>query len=64
MLFGAFLEGFFFVFDDDFVIGDFDDFVSGDGEFGVNDGFDRGAFDDDLLDGEVVGSDGKILDFA
>ena len=58
--FGFFLEDFFFVFDDDFVVGDFDDFSAVDGEFGVDKTFDGGALDDELLNGEIVWSDGII----
>lgn len=47
---GAGFEDFFFVFDDYFIIGDFDDFFARDEKFGVHNTFDDGAFDDDLLD--------------
>ena len=33
--FGTGFQSFFFVFDDDFVVGDFDDFAAGDGKLGV-----------------------------
>ena len=52
--FGFFLEDFFFVFDDDFIVGDFDDFPAVDGEFGVDKTFDSRAFDDKLLNDEIV----------
>jgi len=52
--FGAFFEDFFFVFDDNFIVGDFDNFFAGDGEFWVEEGFDGGALNDDLLNYEVV----------
>ena len=61
---GTLFDDFFFVSDDDFVIGDFDDFGARDGELGVKETFDGGAFDDNLLDGEVVVGDGKVDDFA
>ena len=58
--FGAGADGFFFVFYDDFVVGDFDDFAAGDGEFWIEERFDERAFYDDLLDGEIVACDGEI----
>lgn len=59
-LFGTFFQGFLFVFDDDFVVGNFNDFFARDSEFGVDESFDERAFDDDLLDLEIVGIDGEI----
>lgn len=50
---GSLFEDFFFVFDDDFVISNFDDFFSRDNKFGIDERFDGGAFDDDLLDNEI-----------
>lgn len=51
---GGFLfEGFFFVFDDNFIIGDFGDFLARDGEFGIYETFNGGALDDDLLGNEI-----------
>lgn len=63
--FGSFLfDDFFFVFDDDFVISDFDNFVARDSKLWVDEGFDGGALDDDLLDDEIFGSDGEIDESA
>ena len=39
LFFGAGFDGFFFVFDDNFIIGDFDDFATRDGEFGIQEAF-------------------------
>lgn len=61
---GFFADGLFVVSHDDFVVGDFDDFCSGDEEFGVEEGFDEGAFDDELGDGKVVGGEGVVNDAA
>lgn len=61
---GFFNEGLFFVFDDDFVVVDFDNFVAVDGKFGVHKRFESGAFDDDLVDGEGVAIDDVADDFA
>lgn len=58
--FGAAFEDFLFVFDDNFVVGDFDDFFAGDGEFGVREALNEWAFDDDLLDLKIVSIDGEI----
>ena len=57
-------EDFLFVFDDDFVVGDFDDLLTGDEKFGVDETFDNGALNDDLLDEIIVGIDGKIGDLT
>lgn len=62
--FGASFEDFLFVFDDDFVVGDFDDFLTRNDELGVDDALDDGTFDDDLSDEEVVGINGKVNDLA
>ena len=62
--FGAGFDDFFFVFDDDFVVGNFDNLSFGDGELGVDEALDNGALDDDLLDVKIVRIDGKIDDFA
>ena len=59
---GTGFEDFFLVFDNDFVIGDFDYFFAGDDEFGVEKAFDERAPHDDLLQKEIVGVDGKIGD--
>lgn len=61
---GTFLESFFFVFYDDFVIGDFDDFFAGDEKFGVHDAFHNWAPYDDLLDEEIIRIDGEINNLA
>lgn len=52
--FGAFLENFFLVFDDDFIVGDFDNFFTGDGELRVEERFECWALDDDLLDDKAI----------
>ena len=61
---GTFFESFFFVFYNDFVVGDFDDFFARDEEFGVYDTFHDGTFDDDLLDEKIIGIDGEINNLA
>lgn len=61
---GALADGLFFVFDDDFVVVDFDDFAARDDELGVEERLERGALDDDLLGGEIVWGDGEVGDFA
>ena len=58
--FGASADGFFFVFDDDFVVVNFDDFVTGYNEFRVGKGFEGRAFDDELLDHEILLGDDVI----
>ena len=63
-VFGAIFEDFFFVSYDDFLVGDFDDFFAGDGKFWVEEGFDSGAFDDDLLNYEVIIGESVRKDFA
>ncbi len=62
--FGASFDDFFFVFDYDFVVGDFDYFLSRDSELGVNESFDSWAFDDELLDNKIFGCKSVIFDFA
>ena len=62
--FSLFQDGFFFVFDDDFIIGDFDNFAARNGELGVEEAFNERAFDNDLLDGKIVRSDGEVDDFS
>ena len=52
--FGAFLENFFLVFDDDFIVGDFDNFFARDGKLRVEKGFERWALEDDLLDNKTI----------
>ena len=61
---GFFLDDFFLVFHDDFVVGDFDDFLSWNGEFGVGEAFNKWALYDNLLDSEIFAGDGKVDDFA
>ena len=61
---GFFLDDFFFVFNDYFVVGDLGDFGAGDGEFGVDKTFDKWALDDDLLNGKIFASEGKIRNFT
>ena len=55
-----FLDDFFFVFYNYLVIGDFDDFLSRDGELRVGEAFDEGAPDDDLLDSKILACDGEV----
>lgn len=57
---GSFLDDVLFVFHDDFAIGDFSDFAARDGEFWIGETFNKRAFDDDLLNAEIVVGDGKI----
>ncbi len=59
---GALADGLFLVFDDDFRIGDFDDFSAGDSELGINKAFNHGAFDDDLLNHKIIISDSEAND--
>jgi len=63
-LLGAGADGFFFVSYNDFVVGDFDDFAAGDDEFGVGEGLEGGALDDELLDDKILGGDGVVDNFA
>ena len=62
--FGTFFKSFLFVFDDDFVIGDFDNLFAGDDEVGVDEGLHGWALDDDLLDDEILCCNGVINDSA
>ena len=64
LFFGAFFEDFFFVPYNDFVVGDFDDFFAGDSKLWVEEGFDGGTLDDDLLNYEVVICEGVGKDFT
>ena len=57
---GASADGFFFVFDDDFIVCDFDNFFAMDSEFGVYERFEGWSFDNDLLNGKIVASKSKI----
>lgn len=61
---GFFLDDFLLVFHDDFVVGDFDDFFSWNGEFGVGEAFNKWALYDNLLDSEIFAGDSKVDDFA
>ena len=61
---GFFDEGLFVVFDDDFEIINFNNFATVDGEFGVHEGFESEALDDDLLGGESFAINDKADDFA
>lgn len=63
-VFGAGADGLFVIFDDDFVVGDLDNFGAGNSELGVHEGFDEWAVDDELLNAEIIICDGKIYDFA
>ena len=57
---GAGFNDFFLVFDDDFGVGDFDNFVAMNGKFGINEAFKGRAFDDNLLDDEIFGCGSKV----
>ena len=59
LFFGATFEDFLFVFNDDFVVCDFDDFSTRDGELGIDEGFKRGALNDDLFNGKIIGINGE-----
>ena len=61
---GASTDGFFFVFNDDFVVGNFNDFMAMNGKLWVEKTFNCWAFDDDLLNGKIFGSDGEINNFT
>ena len=61
---GGFLDGFLFIFDDDGVVIDFDDFTAVDDKFGVKERFEDRVLNDELLNGESVGIDGKTGNFA
>lgn len=49
-----------FIFYDDFVVGNFDNFDARDGELGVKETFESRALDDNLLNAEIVVCDGII----
>ena len=57
---GASFEDFFFVFDDNLVIGDFDDLAAMDGKLRIDKTFDERTLDDNLLDDKVVGVGGVV----
>lgn len=59
-----FFDFFFLVSYDDFVVGDFDEIFAGDDKLGLKKGFDWGAFDENLLDGESISGDTEANDFA
>jgi len=61
---GAGFEGLFFVFDDDLVVGDFDNLLTRNDQGGVIETFDKRAFDDDLADGIIVGRNGEVEDVS
>lgn len=61
---GAGFESFLFIFDDDFIIGDFNNFFARNGELGVNEGLKDGALDNNLLNHEIVGGESVTGDFA
>ncbi len=61
---GFSFDGFFFVFDDNFFVVDFDDFVAMDSKFWINEAFNEGALDDDLLNSEIVASESEAGNFA
>ena len=58
-LFGALFEDFFLVFDDDFIVGNFDNFFARDGKLWVEERFECWALDDDLLDNKAIRVYGK-----
>ena len=59
-VFGLFANGFFFVFDDDLVVCNFDNFFARNGELGVGEAFEERAPNDNLLESEIFASDGKV----
>lgn len=61
---GALFDGAGFIFDNDLVVGNFNDFVAGDGEFGVGEILEEGAVDDELLNHETIWIESVIIDFA
>lgn len=61
---GALSDGVGFVFDDDFVVGDLDDFVARDSEAGFGEVFDEWAINDELLNHETIGVESEVVDFA
>lgn len=62
--FGTFFKGFLFILNDDLVVGNFDNLFARDDEIGVNKGFHGRAFDDDLLDDEILCRNRVIDDSA
>ena len=61
---GASFDGLGFVFDDDFVIGNFNNFVAGNGEARFGKVPEKGAINNELLDHETVRIECKVVDFA
>lgn len=57
---GAGFESFFFVFNYYFVVGNFDNFLTRNGKFWIDEAFDEWTFDDDLLNKKIIGIDGEI----
>ena len=62
--FGTGFDCFFFVFDDDFVIGNLGNFFAGNSECGVNERFDDRTPDNYLLDDEIVVGNCIVGNFA
>lgn len=61
---GAGFECFFFILDDDFVVGHFNYFLTRNSKLGIDEAFDEWTFDDDLLNEEIISVDGKIDELA
>lgn len=61
---GARFEDFFFVFDDDLIVGDLDNFFTRNKELWVDETLDERAFDDYLLNDKAIGINGVIDDLA
>ena len=61
---GASFDGLGFVFDDDFVIGNLNNFVAGNGEARFGKVPEKGAINNELLDHETVRIKCKVVDFA
>lgn len=59
-VFGFFANSFFFVFDDDLVVCNFDNFFARNSELGVGETLEKRAPYDDLLESEIFASDGKV----
>lgn len=59
---GTSFNDIFFVFDNDFMVGNFDNFIAGDGKFGIRKAFYERALNDNLLNAEIIGRSGKIKD--
>lgn len=63
-MFGAGADSFLFVSDNDFIVGNFDDFAARDGELGIHERFEGRAPNDELLDGVVFRSNSVVDDVA